>query len=241
MPVPHQSDSLETRNLSVEEQLLLVENTPLVMTEQTAPATPTTGRVAIYPKTDGKPYSKDDAGTEYDLTAGSGTQTKTIVLFAAGGQPTLTGGCAAAAQKETTTNDVNYWSLDFDQTTEEYAFWLVVMPDGYNGGTITARFLWTSTAGPSGVTWGISGRSFGNNEDLDQALGTEVLVNDLFLSSNDIHISDATAAVTLSGTPAGGEAVYIRIARKTGDAGDGVAADAQLLAVQIEYSASLGD
>lgn len=38
--------------------------------EIAAPATPPTGYVYIYAKSDGKLYVKDDAGTETDLTAG---------------------------------------------------------------------------------------------------------------------------------------------------------------------------
>ena len=53
--------------------------------EVAAPATPAAGRVAIYAKTDGKLYIKDDAGTETDLTAtggitGSGTN-NTLTKF----------------------------------------------------------------------------------------------------------------------------------------------------------------
>ena len=45
----------------------------LNLTEQgSAPATPASGLFSIYPKTDGKLYGKNDAGTEYDLTAGTG-------------------------------------------------------------------------------------------------------------------------------------------------------------------------
>lgn len=40
------------------------------LTEQSAPATPATGKAVLYPKTDGKIYFKNDGGTEYDLTAG---------------------------------------------------------------------------------------------------------------------------------------------------------------------------
>lgn len=41
----------------------------VTIAEQAAPATPATGYGVMYPKTDGKLYWKDDAGTEYDLTA----------------------------------------------------------------------------------------------------------------------------------------------------------------------------
>ena len=44
----------------------------IVMPEMAAPATPAAGKVAIYPKSDGKLYIKDDAGTETDLTSAGG-------------------------------------------------------------------------------------------------------------------------------------------------------------------------
>jgi hypothetical protein len=43
----------------------------LVLTEQSvAPTTPSSGKLSIYAKTDGKAYAKNDAGVEYDLTTG---------------------------------------------------------------------------------------------------------------------------------------------------------------------------
>ena len=42
----------------------------LEVTEIAAPSTPATGKVAVYAKTDGKLYIKDDTGTETDLTSG---------------------------------------------------------------------------------------------------------------------------------------------------------------------------
>lgn len=44
----------------------------ITLTEQTAPGTPASGTTVLYVKSDGKVYSKDDAGTEVDLTASGG-------------------------------------------------------------------------------------------------------------------------------------------------------------------------
>lgn len=44
----------------------------LILTEGDAPGTPDSGTVALYAKSDGKTYIKDDAGTETDLTASGG-------------------------------------------------------------------------------------------------------------------------------------------------------------------------
>lgn len=41
----------------------------IVLSEGAAAATPSANTVSVYAKTDGKVYSKDDAGTEYDLTS----------------------------------------------------------------------------------------------------------------------------------------------------------------------------
>lgn len=43
-----------------------------IFTEGSAPSTPTSGRVAMYAKTDGRLYSMDDAGTETELGGGGG-------------------------------------------------------------------------------------------------------------------------------------------------------------------------
>lgn len=54
------------------EKTALTPDGGVTMTEQSAPATPSSGGMEWYPKTDGKPYVKNDAGTETDLTATGG-------------------------------------------------------------------------------------------------------------------------------------------------------------------------
>lgn len=49
-----------------------VINAQIQVDEIAAPGTPAAGKVAVYAKTDGKLYIKDDAGTETDLTGGGG-------------------------------------------------------------------------------------------------------------------------------------------------------------------------
>lgn len=77
MPITHGSDSLVTRNLSVEYLLALGADTPLELKKMTAPGTPLSGAVVVYAKVDGKVYSKNDAGTEFDLTTGGGGEANT--------------------------------------------------------------------------------------------------------------------------------------------------------------------
>jgi len=62
----------------------------LIMEEQAAPGTPAANTVVIYPKTDGKMYFKDDAGTEYSM-ADTGIDSGTAYQIAALGVNTAAG------------------------------------------------------------------------------------------------------------------------------------------------------
>lgn len=161
---------------------------------------------------------------------------RTIVLPAGSMSPTTTAGCAAVATVEAGTNDVDYKVLDFDQTTEENAFIVFSMPDSWDGGTITAKFIWTTAASSGDVIWGIKGRSFANDDAIDQAYGTAQTVTDTFIAAGDIHITSATSAVTLAGSPAGGQLVQLKIYRDADAGGDTLNGDARLIAVQLEYT-----
>jgi hypothetical protein len=70
MPITNNSDSLVTRNLTVEDALTLADSTTLEFKEMTAPVTPPNGALLVYAKSDGKLYVKNDTGAESDLTAG---------------------------------------------------------------------------------------------------------------------------------------------------------------------------
>lgn len=162
--------------------------------------------------------------------------TRTLVLTAAGGAPTTTSGCADTAKVEAGTNDVDYWTLDFDTTTQEYAFWNLVTPDNYDAGTLTARFVWTAASGSGGVRWGIAILSRSDDDAIDTAYGTAQEVSDTLLAAGDVHISAATSAITPGGTAAAGDQFFIRVYRLPSHADDTLAVDARLLQVKLEYT-----
>lgn len=139
---------------------------------------------------------------------------------------------------ETSTNKQNFDQLLFDPATDEFAQALVVLPSNYNNSTITARFYWTASSGSGDVIWGIQGRAFADDDALDTAFGTAQTVTDTLLLANDMHISGATSAVTIGGSPAANVPVQIQIYRDADAAGDSLAVDARLLGVQISYTAA---
>jgi len=151
--------------------------------------------------------------------------------------PATTNG-AAQNKNVAATNVQNFYTLDFDTTTQEIAWWTVAMPSDWNGGTVTAKFYWTATGtSTNNVQWEIAGRSYGDLETIDQAVGTAQVVSDAHsATASQVQITDATPAITFGGTPAAGELVMIRVRRDV--ANDNLAVDAMLLGVMISYTRS---
>lgn len=138
--------------------------------------------------------------------------------------------------RELSTNKQNFDELLFDAGTEEYAQALVMMPNNYNAGTFTARFYWTAASGSGGVVWGIQARAFGDDDALDAASGTAQTVADTLLAADDMHVTDATSAVTAAGTPGANKPMQFQVYRKSVDLSDTLAVDARLLGVEILYT-----
>ena len=147
--------------------------------------------------------------------------------------PRTTGGCASLAKTEIATSLVNIQTLDFDQTSSEYAQFTISLPKNWNNGTVTATFYWTAASGSGTVTWGIQGGAYSNDDALTTALGTEQTVTDTLIATNDLHISSATSAITLAGTPADADFLAFQIYR---DITDTLSADAKLLGVVIQLT-----
>lgn len=149
--------------------------------------------------------------------------------------PPDTGG-ASPATIRTTTNGVTYDVFKFDGATAESVWFKLRMPDTWDRGTVKAIFHWEPDTGGSGaVTWGISGLADSNDDALDSAPGTEVLVSDSVIAVGDLHITAATAAVTIGGSPALGDLIAFRVRRVPSDAGDTMTQDACLLGVSLQW------
>ena len=160
-----------------------------------------------------------------------------IILTAGGAVPSLTSGCEPA-DVEMTTNKQVVSSLDFDPDTVEYAQWSLVLPDDYDGGTMTAKFYWCANSTSSNaVVWGIQGVSYTDGSALDASWGTAVEVTDANNgTAYQLRVSSETSAMTIAGSPAGGYLAQFRVYRKATDSGDTLTTDAKLLAVRLKYT-----
>ena len=162
---------------------------------------------------------------------------RSIMLTAAGGAPLTTAGCSEPTKVEAATNDINYFVLDFDASTEEHAFWSFQMPENWDAGTVNAQFYWTNASGltTEGVVWGIAGGCWADDAAIDASLGTEISTTDTWLAQGDMHISPESSDITIANAAAG-EWVNIVVARKTGDASDDMTGDARLIGVKLTYT-----
>lgn len=143
----------------------------------------------------------------------------------------------AAGSVETTTNKVMVKTLDYDQTTAEYAQFSARMPKGWNRGTITAYFLWSSAiSGTNAVVWGLQAVAISDDDALDAAFGTAQTVTDAQTAVGDLMQTAETSAITIGGTPAANDLVVFQVYRDAANGSDTLAGDARLHGVALIYT-----
>ena len=152
--------------------------------------------------------------------------------------PTNTGGCAAIALTETTAGRPDMYTLDFDASSDENAQFSVAFPSYWNEGTITYQAYWTTTATDTdGVAWSLAGVAVSDNDTIDVAFGTAVVVTDDALgAAEDLMVTAESGAVTIAGSPAAGDLCYFNIERDVSDANDDMAEDAKLIGIKLFYT-----
>lgn len=160
---------------------------------------------------------------------------RTLWIGAGAMTPPSTGG-AAAATIQTTTNVITYDAFKFDGATAESVWFNLRMPDEWNRGTVKAIICWEpDTSGTGAVVWGVAGVADSDNDVIDTAIGSEVTVADSVLAVGRLHVTTATAEITVGGSPALGDVIAFRIRRIPTDVGDTMTQDACLIGVAIQW------
>lgn len=154
--------------------------------------------------------------------------------------PRVTNGCSPIAQTEIGTSLFNIQTLDFNQTTQQFAQFQIVLPRNYNNGTITATVYWTASSGSGGVVWGLKMGSYRNDDPLSGTFGSEVTVSDTLIATDDVHITSASSAITPGGTVADGNLMCVQISRNPADGSDTLTADAKLLFIVFHVTIDAG-
>lgn len=162
----------------------------------------------------------------------------TIPVLAAAMQSATTNG-PGTSNNESTTNKVLYRTLDFDQTTQEFAGFTIPMPKSYNNGTVTFQPIWTAASGSGTVVWALQAVALSDDDVVDTAYGTEQTSTDTLLATGDVHVGPTSSAITIAGTPATSDMIFFRIKRNVAD--DTLSGDAKLIGIRLFFTLNASD
>ena len=213
----------------------------LALDEVSAP-TNTADYGQLYANADNDLHYMDGAGTDTVLLKGG---KHSIWIPAEAISPRSNAGCADLTLTAAATNgrpDIR--GLAFDGATREHAQFTIAMPKMWNGGTVTARFYWTTIASGSGnVMWGIRGVSLSNDDAIDTAFGSlAVTAPDGVLATKDVHITDETGDCTIGGSPAALDICCFQVVRESDQSNDTLnGVDCVLLGVKLFYTIDKGN
>ena len=163
---------------------------------------------------------------------------ETIFVPAAAMTPTATNGCASLTTAETTSGRPDMNVLDFEASADTHAQFQIAFPKSWNEGTVTFQVFWTTTATDTdGVAWGLQGVAVSDNDTIDVAYGTAVVVTDDALSAaEDLCVTAESGAITIAGSPADADMCFLRIFRDVSDGNDDMAEDARLLGIKLFFT-----
>ncbi len=230
------------RNASTSVRLAIGAANRVLISDGTDPAY---GQVPLATAVSGQlPLANGGTGATSLGAAGLNLQGKqSIFVSAAAMRPTVTNGCAAIADAETTAARPDMQVLDFDASADEHAQFQIAMPKQWNEGTITFQVYWCSTATDTdGVSWALQGVACSDSDTIDVVYGTAIVVDDANLSAaEDLCVSAESGAVTIAGSPAVGDMCFFRVFRDVSDANDTAAEDARLIGVKIFITTDAGN
>ena len=145
-----------------------------------------------------------------------------------------------------TANTLEYGIITHDVLTfkgaanDTHAVFDAVMPEAWDRGTIKAKVYWSAGGDANAdeyVGFYLAAGARSNDDALDAALGTAVDIADQLIADDDLHVTPASAALTVGGSPALGDLIHFRLSRDFDYDGGGAAmgVDAHVLGVLIQY------
>ena len=150
--------------------------------------------------------------------------------------PTTSNG-AARATVETTSGRPDMEVLDFDKDSDEFAQFAIAFPKSWNLGTVTFQCYWSGLAATTGVAISLQGVAMNDNETIDVAYGTAVVVTDDAQSAvEELLVTAESGAVTIAGTAADNDLCYFRVGRDVSDGNDDMAGDMRLHGIKIFFT-----
>jgi hypothetical protein len=149
--------------------------------------------------------------------------------------PRATNG-GAFESEEYATNDVQQDHVLFDGSTDEAVTAQFVLPDSWDLGTLKVKIYWDGSASMSAadtIEFEISATAQNDSSAVDTAFASPVTITDDLITIGDRHISAASSALTVQGTPALGCMIVAQILRDV--SAETVPEDAKLGGISIQW------
>jgi hypothetical protein len=162
----------------------------------------------------------------------------TLWVPAASMAPSETNG-AAVETYEYTSNNMTHDALLFAGAgQDEHAEFDMVFPEQWDEGTIKYKVYWDAAAGASAaddVRFYMAAAARSNDDALDAGVGALQNADDAVIAVGDLHITPASSALTVGGTPAVGDMIHFRISRDYDYGGTPMTEDARVFGVLVQY------
>ncbi len=142
---------------------------------------------------------------------------------------------------EYATNGMTHDVMLFRDVATEAAEFNIVMPPAWNRGTIKFKAYWSAAAGTTDhwIKLELEAGAFSNDDTFDAptVLGGAQEVVDQLIANSKLHVTAASGALTVFGSPALGDIIHFKITRDhTYDGGgNALSDDLKLLGIQIQY------
>lgn len=154
-------------------------------------------------------------------------------LHAADGFPTSISGCSPVSQTQVRLREVEYRSLDFDNSLDQRAIFNFVLPPNYQGGSLKVELFWTYSVGTAGgnTRWIVNILNLSDNDPMNQDVNPGfAILEDTAIAVHDLH------KITLTLTPVNaiaGDYCNVVVVRNSNHAGDTFDNFAQFISLRI--------
>lgn len=146
---------------------------------------------------------------------------------------------ATVTQVATATNGLVYPVMHMPVEADTDMHITYTMPEAWDRGTVKAKVLWLPEDGESvgnELTMTLAAGAVSPGESLDVAPGAAVTLSDAVLGDGLLHVSDASAALTVGGDPALGDVLHIVLTRDVDGGGTDMTGAALVVGLLIQYT-----
>ncbi|WP_419787203.1 phage tail protein [Pseudodesulfovibrio sp.] len=140
---------------------------------------------------------------------------------------------------ETPNNGMVYQVVDMPINADSQFHISYPMPEGWDRGTIKAKVLWLPYDGEAEgneLTLLLAAGAVSPGDSLDVAMGAAVTLSDAVIGNGLLHVSDASAAMTVGGTPELGDLLHFVLTRDVDGGTTNMTGVAAIIGLLIQYT-----